>query len=296
MGIDLFHLVDGLFSGIVFFFYNLVETTVIVLRHPIRGPNVLSARHARRDTRQLGGLTYLFLAFMLFHWAQENLDSGLPLLGTVTKWLGQMAATVPAFNINAMWPIAVAALITTVIIDAAIRLLLTLRFPRHRHYKSQVLSATEYALVYPILATTSVAVLGMLADHFYPRPLAISYEINDWSGFPIFLTFYPSARILRDLGPGWFREDNAEGIRVVGMFLLFILAAVAGAHAYDEAKDGKARQPSVNQAPMTKSQLAILHTYPIRSRQEWVGLSRRGQSEMGRKLPLADGPLTGSLS
>ena len=63
MSVDLFDLLEGLFKGTVFFFYNVLETAFLLFRHPFRAPGYLDAAYRMKGRRQIGGLTFMFLAF-----------------------------------------------------------------------------------------------------------------------------------------------------------------------------------------------------------------------------------------
>lgn len=243
MRIDLFELIEGLFRGIVYFIYNLVETTAAVVRHPIKGPIRLYRLHVRTERRQIGGLTYLFLVSVVLQWVllnwvlfssvddyvvQANQPSGL------SGWRERLAAlslTAPTFDLDALWPLILGSIVSTVIIDAVLRLVLRGRFPRRVRYRQMLLAGSEYALLWMILAALMAAILfALVVDDGIDD--SVEKAIYIWGGLAVFAGSFPGAAILRSTRATRSPADLEwvmTGLRMIGIFLLFAVAWFAGA-------------------------------------------------------------------
>jgi hypothetical protein len=156
MRIDLFELIDGLFRGIVYFLYNLLETAYRVLRHPMRAPALLWRAHRTEGKRQVGGLTFLFVTYFAVFGALDWLVSGgmgETLLPELTGVLGG------SFDTAWWWNVFLASLASTVFVDSVLRIVLRIRF-RARRRRAELLAKTEYALFLPAVLVTPVAALA----------------------------------------------------------------------------------------------------------------------------------------
>ena len=164
MRIDLFELVDGLIRGVIHFLYNFIETTAAILRHPIRGPLRLTRRHDDPAIRQMGGSTYLFLIVLPVQKLWIDAGAGRDGEASFGEFLTKISMQAPDFQSDALWPDIVAALIATVIVDGVLRLMLRWRVPNRRRFRHALLSATEFAMAWPILVLLTYSVLAVLVD------------------------------------------------------------------------------------------------------------------------------------
>lgn len=183
MRVDFFELIEGLFRGVVYFFYNLVETIYILLRYPRRGPARLYRIYKRKDRQQLGGLTLLFtLLFILFAGAAIA-DNRVDVRSTLSAPLSGRFG----------WESILCALASTVAIDAAARLFLRFRYKQNSRKREIALTLFEYALVWPM-----VILAGWYIYIFFNQTDGV---LPDWSLglvmiFAGLFSFLPAARIL----------------------------------------------------------------------------------------------------
>lgn len=257
MRIDLFELVEGLFRGIVYFIYNLIGTTGAVIRHPIIGPFRLHRQHSRPHTRQIGGLTYLFLLFLIFYWFTEggvDATNGLPGLGEMTDRMASASVSAPSLNPDAIWPLIVASLLSTVLFDAVLRLLLRWRLRGRQAYRQLLLSAAEYAMLWMVLALASAMLaLAMFVRDILFGPDWAGYALVGWAVVSFFVSAYPAARILgRAARRRRYRRGSiVTGMRMFGLAMLFglaiFVAATVSADIQDrrDERDYKATTPSL---------------------------------------------------
>jgi hypothetical protein len=146
MWTNLFELLDGLFRGIIYFFYNFVETAYRVIRHPTAGPLFLFRKNRNPAQRQIGGLTFLFLTFfILFSFFLERSDT------RELELLSETISGLPNLEINSLWPTVAGALVGTVAVDAPIRLFLWWRLSRNRLRREIILGSIHYAIFVPVL-------------------------------------------------------------------------------------------------------------------------------------------------
>lgn len=154
MQINLFDLIEGFFSGVVYFFYNAVATIFELLRHPFRAPLRLYLKYRSKNQRQIGGLTFLFLVFF-----------GL-MLGIALSAFGNTTATETGMAIfvsgdflagGAIWPAALSALISTTVADAMLRLFLRAKLRNRPLRRAATLNAVEFSLLWPIVGIACVA-------------------------------------------------------------------------------------------------------------------------------------------
>jgi len=253
---DLFDLLEKFFRGIVFFIYNLAETTWTVLRHPIRGPTGLYRRCQRPTSRQLGGLTYLFLILFGCYWLFLRQSADLLLFATaagpsyrdeLSKALKNASLAAPSFSIEAIWPILLGALISTVAIDAVLRLLLRWRLPGRPKHRQAVLAASEYAMLWIVLALMSVWIFLMILPE-----LGRNFSTAAASFLAIVALFCaaasPAATLLGRARRG--RSYAETGIRILGLVTLFGCAVYAGfaialpaQEMRDQSEAAKAMEP-----------------------------------------------------
>jgi hypothetical protein len=179
MRVDLFELIDGVFKGIVYFFYNVFETVYQLVRRPFRGPLRLYQRNRNPRIRQIAGVTFLFLCFLIFFavhlgsiplhlydgTAAESIDS-------VRESIGSALLTTPSFSLDqeSLWPVIGAALASTVILDALLRLSLRATIRRSPGRREMVLAATEYALFLMIAVATILTFLPSFGLSFLMAP------------------------------------------------------------------------------------------------------------------------------
>lgn len=234
MWTNLFELLDGLFRGIIYFFYNFVETAYRVIRHPTTGPLLLFKRHRNPAQRQIGGLTFLFLSFFLlfslFALAVQSSNA------RTMEALSQTLSDLPNLGMTSLWPTVAGALLATVMVDAPMRLLLWWRVPRNRLRREIILGSVHYAIFLPVL----FAMAGMLASFTLMESLAL----NSLSWVMVVLTamlvvtglvagwaMRPAAGLLGKAFHGRRRSRAGAVGRVVAMTSLLAAAIFAGAMA-----------------------------------------------------------------
>ncbi len=223
MRIDLFEFLDGLFRGILYFFYNLAESAFWVVRRPIRGPALLYRVHKDKTRRQLGGLTFLFVTYFAVYASLYFLadpQSGPPLLRTMMPALGG------SFDISWWWVVFLASVVSTIIVDALLRIVLRLRF-RKRRVRERILGTTEYALFLPVLLATPWAAILVASNLFsllspvdwgaLLRGLAALVLVGSVATIPAAASFWPSLRRGRAHGRRReARQGPAAAIRAAG--------------------------------------------------------------------------------
>lgn len=142
MRVDLFELLDGLFRGIIFFFYNLAESALLLARHPIKSPSLLYRRHQAEDRRQMSSQTLLLSGYLGAHGLLLlALSDGLLRVSIRDMLQGSAEA-------RALGPVFLAGVATTVVLDSILRLALRRRYAQ-RARREAVLARTEYALFWP---------------------------------------------------------------------------------------------------------------------------------------------------
>lgn len=225
---DLFDLLEKFLRGIVYFIYNVVETTSTILRHPIKGPLGLHRLYLRPDYRQIGGLTFLFLGLFVLEGALLSTSTPED-PGGLTKRLRALTADAPTFNLNSIWPTFLATVVSTVMIDALLRLFLRARLPRRRAYRQLLLAASEYAMLWMILAFLVATLVSWFAPYDdAPWVLTVIYSLGAAS---VFAASYPAAVILRTASPrssSRWRLREMMAARMTGVAGLFGLAAFLG--------------------------------------------------------------------
>lgn len=154
MNFDLFAFLENVVQGLVSFVYSLALSLWAIVRHPVTGPLRLHGRYLRKNRRQLGGITFLYLGVFLslfFIFRSGDLTAS-EVLGAA----GDGIIDAPSMDAGGLWPLIAGALAGTIVIDAAIRLWLHGRWGRQKR-RDWFLAAAEYAL---FLAVIPSAFLG----------------------------------------------------------------------------------------------------------------------------------------
>jgi len=145
MQIDLFEFLESIFRGLVYFFYNAVETLWILTVHPWRGPAWLYRTYTQKDRKQIGGLTFLFLILFLFFGLCARMFS-------VTEFRLQEVLGKPlALGSDETWRTVVSAAASTVLLDSISRLYFRWRVPYNVRRRRRLLAMFEYSLAWPVL-------------------------------------------------------------------------------------------------------------------------------------------------
>jgi hypothetical protein len=237
--IDLFEFVEGVIRGVVYFFYNVVETLWQILRYPRRGPIRLYRAHMKKGRQQIGGLTFLFLVFFTGFGLMVRRpppspmdiggDNGLP----TTVQLLEVFSKPPRFDTDIAWMAIVASIVTTVIIDAAIRAFLRWRWPARPQRRALLLSAIEYVLVLPLLAVSALLIallLGLGSTHV---PDALGVSLLAFCALTALAACAPAAWLLlrprrgRNRASLW-RRWSAEGAVSAAFGALLLGATLVG--------------------------------------------------------------------
>jgi len=224
MNLDLLTLLENIVSGFVSFFYSLLRSLFETARRPVRGPLRLYRRYRTPRSRQIGGVTFLCLSFFLiFYLAVHSADL------TPAALAREMLAAIqslPETRARELWPLLVASLTGTIVIDAAIRIFLDIRHVRQRR-SDLTLAASEYALFWAVpfavvatVVTRLTLAYGGTIDPLIVLPLGIAL-----------ILCMPAATLL-SLGVrkrGRPRPGRGPWIAVlVGLWLLVFAAANAG--------------------------------------------------------------------
>jgi len=205
MRVDLFELLDGLFKGIVYFFYNLFETIYNVLRRPFRGPMRLYQAHRNPRLRQIAAVTFLFIGFFAFYAmhlgtverAAAGIDTGDSAADRIGQGVDQALLTAPSFSLDgdSWWPILAATLASTIILDSVLRLSLRAGLRGERSRREFVLASVEYALFPPIALATLYVFAPGFSEGFWFSSLD---EPGQWPFLflpPILLALVPAAAL-----------------------------------------------------------------------------------------------------
>jgi hypothetical protein len=150
----LFEFAEGLIRGVVYFLQNYLQTIWMIVRSPVRGPAELHRAYLRKGHQQVGGLTFLFVALLVYFWL--NGDRLLGNVGLLARpelrgEIRSMIKAAPDLGGTAVWHPTLGALAATFIVDVALRLFLRWRLPDRSRRRLLVLAATEYALALPAL-------------------------------------------------------------------------------------------------------------------------------------------------
>ena len=197
MNLDLLTLLENIVSGFVSFFYSLARSLFATARRPIRGPVRLYRKYKSHAVRQIGGVTFLcmgfFISFYVLHHA--NLDVGV---GSLGEWLrGLLVDAVkrlPDTRAKDLWPVFVASLISTIVIDAAFRLYLDLRHVPHKR-RDMALGSAEFALFWAAPFAVVFALLFLIGATV---DVGIALGVTALTMVPILMVLcIPAAAILR---------------------------------------------------------------------------------------------------
>ncbi|HEX8572244.1 MAG TPA: hypothetical protein VF759_05785 [Allosphingosinicella sp.] len=204
MRVDLFELLDGLFKGVVYFFYNVLESIYNVLRRPFRGPLRLQQAHRNPRLRQISAVTFLFVSFFIFfgfHLSTYELmdyDGGEPTLDQFLASVDEALRTTPTFSLDgdSLWPVLAATLAATVLFDSLLRLTLRAGLrgaPDRRHF---VLAVMGYA-TFPAIALATI--FARFAAFGWPLHVASFEAVGEWPWRflpPIMIALIPAATLL----------------------------------------------------------------------------------------------------
>ncbi|MEA3029229.1 MAG: hypothetical protein QOG13_554 [Sphingomonadales bacterium] len=235
MRIDLFEFIDGLFRGIVYFFYNLIGTAWMVLRHPMRGPALLYRAHEAAGQRQVGGLTFLFVTYFgvyaAYFWVGFRVMGAgeRPVLTRMSDALSRSEALSGSLDTNWWWTVFLASFASTVLIDSVLRL--GLRWSQRDVRKRQAaLARTEFAMFLAAVPVTLGASHFALAWFVASHRNAAALLWLPW-GIPLFVVACaaaaPAAAQLRRRGQPQRRPVLAAGIPVRPAVLVLGLGALA---------------------------------------------------------------------
>lgn len=153
MRIDLFELIEGFFSGVIYFLYNAVSTTAQLVHHPLKGPLRLYLRYRNHRYRQIGGLTFLFILFFALMLTLELVGLSDSALSEASK----AAVLFGAFDGRIFWPVTVSALIATTITDATLRVFLKIRLRARPRRATIILGTVELAFLFPLVGFCGLA-------------------------------------------------------------------------------------------------------------------------------------------
>ncbi|HYN45920.1 MAG TPA: hypothetical protein VES64_04435, partial [Allosphingosinicella sp.] len=153
---DLFELIDGLLRGIVFFFYNLLGSWLMVIRHPFRGPPLLYRAYNSQTQRQVSSFAFLFASFSAAVAACLTFIEGNDELARQIS-----AAMVQVTASDWWWIVLLSSLCSSVVLDAGLRVMLQLIYWKrfNRSKRPAVIAKMEYALAPAALLTLPVFVL-----------------------------------------------------------------------------------------------------------------------------------------
>jgi hypothetical protein len=154
MSMDLFDLIDRFFGGVLDFIFNMLDSMLKVLRHPVKAPVALYLDHRNKRFRQVSGLSFLFGSFFFI----------LAVWPSVLEWDETKKAGHAIFHnlevSKTLWPLLSTSVVCTVIVDTALRLVLRITTPTRRFRRDAVRAIVEYALFLPLLtALLAVPVL-----------------------------------------------------------------------------------------------------------------------------------------
>jgi hypothetical protein len=240
--IDLFEVFEGVIRGLITFFYSLITALVTMMCHPLRGPlrlesaNLrarfnraplsLGGRVLRSESRQIGGISFLFLVFFL----QIGLFGDLWLEGPMK--FGRAIAWAPHLDSDAVWPPLLGALVSVIIIDAVLRVIARIRVPDRGIRRRLTRGGVQYGLSFGILIlliSLSTLKLSMISVRRDLNLIAFMIDIP-----VIILGFCPAACII------WAAEGKgrSRNILIVSAtafaFWMLTAFAVAGGQAVSD--------------------------------------------------------------
>jgi hypothetical protein len=275
MRIDLFEFFESTFRGLVYFFYNVVETLWVLARRPWRGPTLLYRCYTQRGRQQIGGLTYLFLILFVLVGLFAQFES---VTSDEVNWY-EFASRMPRLDSDQVWITVISAVVSTVLIDCAARLYFLWRIPngkdaasrgRQLRRRKRRVAEFEYALVWPALLVplggVTLLILALrwifMRDESIPMPFELAIPL--WVLISILaaapavtrLKLRPWARVT---GGSWLRRIGRFAGRVVaqaGVAALLLLAVALGCKVMSDLADA---QPKPETEPMENSlQIASL--------------------------------------
>jgi len=232
MNLDLLTLLENIVSGFVSFFYSLARSLFATARRPIRGPVRLYRKYKSHAVRQIGGVTFLcmgfFVSFYVLH--QANLDVAQ---GGFGEWLRGLVVKavkhLPDTRAKDLWPVFVASLTSTIVIDAALRLYLDLRRVPHRR-RDLVLGSAEFALFWSAPFAVVFALffgIGLQVD------AGIAIAVTAVTMLPILMVLcIPAGTILRAATRPQRHSRLTWLASQAAVALLVLAAAMAGARLW----------------------------------------------------------------
>lgn len=250
MRIDLFEFVESVFRGFVYFFYNFIETLWDLTRSPRRGPVRRYRAHLRAGQQQIGGLTFFFvLIFAIF-----GICAALS-----RESLLEMVSGPPDLGGEAVWLPLLGAMITTVLVDASVRLYLRWRLPHRAQKRRLVLAVFEYSLTWPVL----LGLGGPLVLLALQRDVGLE-DLDTLIGGTLLLWIVaavasaPAAAVLLAIGRKranrrWdrIRRWIVQGVTQFGVFVFLLAATAIGAgcaiYVSDTAAEEKAPPERVDE-------------------------------------------------
>lgn len=219
---NLFAFLESVVQGLIAFVYSVVVSLWAVLRRPVTGPLRLHGRFMRKDRRQLGGVTFLYLGmfaslFVVF----RTIDfSPQGMFGAASE--GIVAG--PTLDLGGLWPIILGALAGTVAVDAPIHLWLRSRWGRQSR-RAWFASAAEYSLA---LAVVPSAFIGWFFGKANCPDSVASLPWTVWAAAALVLLFtLPSAVILGLPLSANVKDGKADSARGAGHVVLRTAALLA---------------------------------------------------------------------
>ena len=240
MRIDLFEFVEGVIRGIVYFLYNLIETTAAILRHPVRGPLQLTRRYGNPRARQVGGLTYLFLVLVIAQWMVVSWNGSVSAQGVI-----ESVTTTPTLDSEAMWPFLLAGLISTVVIDSVLRLILRWRLPQRHDLRQRLLSSAEFALLWIFVSLGLATLIATIVDDYLrlnANWVGVATQIGTLIG--LIASAYPATAVLTGVVTRPRRRIRKRKLisLMTGIMLLVFLAIMIGYMIAEGIQEGRGRK------------------------------------------------------
>jgi len=234
MRIDLFEFLEGVFRGLVYFFYNAVETLWILALHPWRGGSWLYRAYTQKGRQQIGGLTFLFLIFFIFFglFTQAFTNNGVD--------LAAMARTPFKLDSEDAWRSVLSAAVSTVLLDSMGRLYFRWRVPKHARRRRRLLAQLEYALTWPVLFLLLAPLIALLmigtegfnglAALVFSAPVGMLLSLGATAPAAAALRMKPHPRRRRVKRSRWQWFGFIAGRLAVqlGILLIIVAAALAG--------------------------------------------------------------------
>jgi hypothetical protein len=185
---DFFELLEKLLRGVVYFLYNIIATAAAMLRRPVIGGFRLQRVHHDPSRRQMGGLTFLFLCFVLFYAiALPGVDASaaLPEVADSAEQLRRAFAAGPQLDFDGLWPAIAAALASILVIDAVLRLALWIGMSGASQRRERFAGAAEFSMFPALVAYVAAFILMALSIRL------LLFE--DWAGWVALAVALPMA-------------------------------------------------------------------------------------------------------